>query len=81
MPRRRSRRRLNQRILELQSRLDEDATEAAAGEPAPAASRLYSLEQELQNKTMQIGEMEIRLAEQGERQRRGALVRCFVCKR
>ena len=57
-----TRRRLNQRILELQSQLEERAVDQAA--PA-SGSRLYSLEQELQNKTMQIGEMEIRLAEQG----------------
>ncbi|XP_043225527.1 protein Hook homolog 3-like isoform X1 [Amphibalanus amphitrite] len=56
---------LNQRILELQSQLEERTPEQTA---APASgSRLYSLEQELQNKTMQIGEMEIRLAEQANR--------------
>lgn len=57
-------RRLNQRVMELQSRLEEGAAGAAAGS---SASRAYSLEQELQNKTMQIGEMEIRLAEQAAR--------------
>jgi len=50
--------------MELQSRLEEGVTGAAAG---ASASRAYSLEQELQNKTMQIGEMEIRLAEQAAR--------------
>ncbi|XP_037087648.1 protein Hook homolog 3-like [Pollicipes pollicipes] len=57
-------RRLNQRILELQSHLEEGGGSERA---APSTSRLYSLEQELQNKTMQIGEMEIRLAEQAAR--------------
>ena len=41
----------------------EEQTAGTAG--TTSSSRLYSLEQELQNKTMQIGEMEIRLAEQG----------------
>ena len=74
-------RRLNQRILELQSQVEErEQTPAAAAASSAPSSRLYSLEQELQNKTMQIGEMEIRLAEQGNHSRRAAdEATGFVC--